>query len=146
MLSSCTLISKSSSPFTNPLLTVSPSTSCSIVFFSVLQPGLDTYLSLFLLLNGFSHQLMVVNWSLSDSKSLQDSKTRLCILACPPIFNSSRSLSRSFGAVPSLPTAIGITVTFIFYRFFCSLERSKYFVSLFSFFDFHTLVSHCEVH
>ena len=71
---------------------------------------------------------------LSDGKSPQVPRTLLSILVDlniavvwmlsvrPPIFNSSSPL----------PITTGITVTFLFHRFFSTLARSKY-LSLFSF-------------
>ena len=92
------------------------------------------YLSLLLLviLESFSHQhcLMDFHWSLSDSKSLQVSRTLLSILAnlnnaivwmistCPFI--------NSLVTVPRAPIIIGINVTCMFHSFFRSLIRSGY--------------------
>ena len=87
---------------------------------------------------------MVFHWSLSDSKSPQVSRTRLRILAvlsnaviwivstCPPTSKSSRPFNNSLVIVPSTPITIGTIVTFMFYSFFNSLARSRYF-SFFSF-------------
>ena len=81
---------------------------------------------------------MVFHWSLSDSKSPSVYRTLLSILVDlnnaefrifsihPLISNSSRVSFKIFGAVPSLPITISITVNPIFYSFFSSLQRSKY--------------------
>ena len=86
---------------------------------------------------------MVFHRNLSDSKSSQDSKTLLSILAylnnavvkmvstCLLIANSSSPCTSLLGTVPSVATTIGITVTFMFQNFFGSLARSRY-LSLFS--------------
>ena len=81
---------------------------------------------------------MVFHCSLSDCKSLQISWTLLGILAdlsnavvwmvftCPLISKSSILFTNSLGIVPSVPTTIGITITFMFHSFFNSLARSRY--------------------
>ena len=81
---------------------------------------------------------MVFNWSLSDSKSLQVSGTRLRILTVlrnsviwivsnrPPSTRSSRPFNNPFVIVSKAPITIGTTVTFMFHSFFNSLERSRY--------------------
>ena len=86
---------------------------------------------------------MVSHWSFSACESLQVSRTRLTILAdvhnagvcmvciCPLISNSSNPFTNPLGIVPSTPTTIGITVTFMFHSFFSSLARCRY-LSLFS--------------
>ena len=58
------------------------------------------------------------------------------VSAHPPISNTSSLLTKSSGTVTSAPSAIGITVTFVF---FSSLARSKY-LCLIIFFDFHSVV------
>ena len=50
----------------------------------------------------------------------------------PPISNSSRSLSKPLGIVPSVAITTGVTVTLMFHSFF-SLLASLKFLSLFSF-------------
>ena len=77
-----------------------------------------------------------------ESERQQVSRTLLSILAdlnkavvriisiLPPISHSPSHLE----TVPSAPITIGITVTFMFHNFFCSLAWFKYF---FPFFDFH---------
>ena len=89
----------------------------------------------------FLHQckLMVFHWSLSDSKSLQVSRTLLSILAVfnnvvvwkvstrPPASKSSRPLNNSSVTVPKAPITIGIIVTFMFYSFsFLKQGRGTY--------------------
>ena len=81
---------------------------------------------------------MVFNWSLSDSKSPQVSRTRLRILAvlsnvstCPPTSKSSRPFNNPLVIVPKAPITIGTIVTFMFHSFFNSLARSRY-LSFFS--------------
>ena len=79
---------------------------------------------------------------MSGSKSLRDSRTLFSILPnlnalirmvliLPLISNSSSILSKLLGTVPSEPTTIGITDTFMFNSFFflfffSSLTKSKY--------------------
>ena len=87
---------------------------------------------------------MVYHWSLSDSKSPQISWTLLSTLSyhnnavvsvvstCPLISESSSLFTNPLGIVPSSPTTIGISVTFMFLRFFNFLTRSWY-LSLFLF-------------
>ena len=87
---------------------------------------------------------MVSHWSLSDSKSLQVSRSLFRILSnlkygaiwvvatYPLISKSSRLFINPLGVVSSTPITIGITVNFMFYSF-CSLSRSR-FLSLFSLF------------
>ena len=81
---------------------------------------------------------MVFHWSLSDSKSLQVSRTLLSILtilsnAVVWMFSTRLLTSKSsvpfnnhLVIVPKAPITIGIIVTFIFYSFFNSLTRSRY--------------------
>ena len=71
-------------------------------------------------------QLMVVHWSLSDSKTPQVSRTLLSIMADLnnavtlmvsihlPISNSTSLLSKPLGTIPTAPLTIGITVTLMF--------------------------------
>ena len=49
--------------------------------------------------------------------------------SCLLISNSSSPFTKPLGIVPSASTTIGITVTFMFHSFFCSLVRSRYFPS-----------------
>ena len=86
---------------------------------------------------------MVFHWSLSDSKSLQDSKTLLRILAVfnnaviwmvstrPPTSKSSSPYNNPLVTITKAPITIGTTVTFMFHRLFNSLARSRY-LSFFS--------------
>ena len=86
---------------------------------------------------------MFFHWNLSDSKSPQVSWTLLGILAdlsnaviwmvstCPLISKSSNPFTNPLEIVPNAPITNGITVTFMFHSFFCSLARSRY-LSLFS--------------
>ena len=81
---------------------------------------------------------MVFHWSLSDSKSLQVSRTLLSILAVfsnaviwmvytpPPTFKSSRPFNNPLVIVPKAPITIDTIVTFMFHSFFNSLARSRY--------------------
>ena len=84
------------------------------------------------------HWLVVFHWGLSDSKCPQVSSSLLSILVnlnnavvsmvsiLPLIFYSASPFSKPFRTVPSVPNIIDITISFIFYRFFCCLTRSKY--------------------
>ena len=86
---------------------------------------------------------MVFHWRLSDSKSLQVSRTLLSILFVfnnsivwlvstrPPTSKSSRPFNTLLVTVPKAPITIDIIITFMFYSFFNSLARSRY-LSLFS--------------
>ena len=72
---------------------------------------------------------MAFHWSLSDSKSPQDSETLLSFLVDlnnaivwtvstrPLIFKSSRSCTNLLVTVHSLPVTISITFTFMFHFF-----------------------------
>ena len=53
------------------------------------------------------------------------------VSAHPPVSSSSRPLIKPLEIVPREPVIIGITVTFMFHNFFCSLGRSS--TCLFSF-------------
>ena len=76
--------------------------------------------------------------SLSDSKSLQVSRSRLRILAVlsnaaiwivstrSPSSKSSRPFNYPLVIVPKVPITIGTIVTFMFHSFFNSLARSRY--------------------
>ena len=88
---------------------------------------------------------MVFPWSLSDSKSLQVSRTLLSILAVlnnvvvwmistrPPTSMSSSPFSNPLVTVPKAPITIGIIIIFMFHSFFNSLARLRY-LSIFSYF------------
>ena len=81
---------------------------------------------------------MVFHSSLCDSKSPQAYKTLLSILAdlndavvwtvygLLPISKSSSSFTNPFRIVTGDPIAVGTANTFMFYRIFSSLARSKY--------------------
>ena len=114
---------------------ISPSSS----FFSSFTSS-SSLLSLFYTLWLFLHQcwLVVFHWSLNDRKSFWVSSSLLSVLATinnavvcrvwilPLIFNSPSLSSKAFGTIPSTPITMGITVTFMFHSFLCSLARSKY--------------------
>ena len=86
---------------------------------------------------------MVFHWSLSDSKSLQVSRTLLSILADlnnaevwmvstrPLISKSSSPFNNVLTTVPRVPITTGINVTFMFHSFFNPQARSRY-LSFFS--------------
>ena len=86
---------------------------------------------------------MVFQWSLSDSKFPQVSRTLLSILAVLnnavawmvstglPTSKSSSPFNNPFVTVPKVPITIGIIVTFLFQSFFNFLVRSRY-LSFFS--------------
>ena len=86
---------------------------------------------------------MVFQWSLSDSKSPQVSRTLLSILAvlnnavvwmvstCLPTSKSSSPFSNPLVTVPNAPITIGMIFTCMFHSFFSSLARSRY-LSFFS--------------
>ena len=80
-------------------------------------------------------------WSLSDSKFSQVSRTRLRILAgsnvivwivsiCPPISNPSNPLTKLLGTVPSKPTTISVIPS--------SSCSTALLVLFFSFFDLYS--------
>ena len=82
---------------------------------------------------------MASHWSSGDSKSPKVSRTLLVDLnnsvvwmvsTRPLIYKSFSPYTNPLVTVPSAPIIIGITVTFMFHSFFCSLARSSY---LFSF-------------
>ena len=80
---------------------------------------------------------MVFQWSLSDRKSPQVSRTCLRILAVlgnagiwivstrPPTSKSFRPFNNPLVIVPNAPITIGTIVTFMFHSFFNSLARSR---------------------
>ena len=88
----------------------------------VCKTGQDYYYHNYLLFN----VLMVFHWSLSESKSLQVSRTLLSILAVlnnvevwmvstrPLISKSSGLFNKPLVTVPKAPITIGIIVTFMF--------------------------------
>ena len=89
---------------------------------------------------------MVFPWRLSDSKSLQVSRTLLSILAIfnnavvrmvstrPSTSKSSRLFNNPLVTVPKAPSTIGIIVTFMFHSFFQFSSKVKVLISLFTFF------------
>ena len=130
----------------------SPTSQCSSYWKGSLWVTLNYGCKLYLLIIitsriiDFSHQLMlmVFQWSLSDSKSLQVSRTLLSILAvfnnaviwmistCLPTSKSSSPFSNPIVTVPKEPITIGIIVTCMFHSFFNSLAKSRY-LSFFSY-------------
>ena len=86
---------------------------------------------------------MVSHWNLKDSKYPQVYRTLLSILADinnavvwvvstrPLISKFSSPCTNPLGTVPSTPITTGITIIFMFHKFFSSLARSAY-LSLFS--------------
>ena len=98
----------------------------------------------------FLHQrkLMVSYWSLSDSKSLQISRTLLSILADfnnevvwmvsihSPIFKFSILFYKALETAPSVPITISITVTVMLHSFFKADYLSLFYLSL----VFHSLI------
>ena len=103
----------------------------------------------------FSHQrlLMVFHRCLSDSKSLQVSRTLLRILAdlsnavvwmvFTRAINSKSSClcTNHLMTAPSVPITIGLTVTFMFHNFFSTLARSTYSPLFLLFFQLLSMVS-----
>ena len=96
---------------------------------------------------------MVFQWSLSDSKSPQDFRTLLSILAvlnyavvwmvssCPPISKFSNPFNNPLVTVPKAPITIGIIVTFMFHSFFQCSSNVEVLILLFIFFQFYSVVS-----
>ena len=99
-----------------------------------------------------------ISWSLSDSlsdsKSSQESKTLLSILAVlnnvvvyilstrPPTSKSSSPFSNPLFTVPNAPITIGIVVTCMFHSFFFqSSSKVEVLILLFTFFQFYSVVS-----
>ena len=96
---------------------------------------------------------MVFHWRLSDSKSPQVSRTLLSILAVfnnavvwtvsarPPTSKFSRPFNNPLVTVPNAPITIGIIVTCMFHSFFLFLSKVEVLISLFTFFQFYSVVS-----
>ena len=96
---------------------------------------------------------MVFQWSLSDSKFPQDSRTLLSILAVlnnavvwmvstrPPTSKSSSPFSNPLVTVPNAPITIGIIVTCMFHSFFQFPSKVEVLILLFNFFRFYSVVS-----
>ena len=90
------------------------------------------------------------NWSLSDSKSPQVSRTRLSILAVlnnavvlivstrPPTSKSSWLFNNPLVTVPKAPITIDTIVTFSFFQFTSKVEVQ---IVLSIYFQFYSLVS-----
>ena len=142
MVSTCPLISKSSSPFTNPF-GILPRTLITI--------GITTTFMFHRFLSYYYNDHFtpweffpsaLADGLLSDSKS-QVSRTLLSILAdlnnavvsmvsAHPIISKSSSLCTNLlMIIPRAPITIGITITFMFHSFFNSLVRLRY-LSFFS--------------
>ena len=96
---------------------------------------------------------MVFHWRLSDSKSPRVSRTLHSILAVfnnavvwkvitrPSTSKSSRPFDNLLVTVPKAPITIGIIVTFMFHSFFQFSCKVKVLISLFTFFQFYSVVS-----
>ena len=99
---------------------------------------------------------MVFHRSLSDSKSLQASRTLLSILAVlnnavvwmvytrPPTSKSSSPFNNPFVTIPKSPITIGITVTLLFHSFVLFFQfsgRVEVLTLLFPFFQLYTVIS-----
>ena len=96
--------------------------------------------------------LLFFNWTLSDSKSLQISRTLQSILAdlnnavvwivsiLPLTYSFLNLFPRPFGNIPMALITIGITVTFMCHSFFLPSGKIQVFVCLFAFFHFHSTV------
>ena len=91
------------------------------------------------------HTNIFFHWKLSDTKSLQVSKTLLSTVAVfknavvsviPLICNSSSFLTKHLGTVSSAPTTIGITVTLTLHSFFLILWQGPSICLSFRFFIF----------
>ena len=103
----------------------------------------------------FSHQrkLMVFHWRLSDSKLPQVSRTLLSILAVfnnavvwivsirSPTSKSSKPFHNPFVTVPKALITIGIIVTFMFHCFFQFSSKVEVLISLFTFFQFYSVIN-----
>ena len=96
---------------------------------------------------------MVFHWSLSDTKSLQVSRTLLSILAVfndavvwmvfirPPTSKSSWSFNNPFVTMPKGPITIGTIITFMFHSFFQFPTKVEVLILLFTLFQFYSVVS-----
>ena len=96
---------------------------------------------------------MVFHWNLSDSKFPQISSTLLSILAVlnnavvwmfstrPPTSKSSSPFSNPLVTVLKAPITIGIIATFMFHSFFQFPSKVEVLISLFTFFQFYSVVS-----
>ena len=96
---------------------------------------------------------MVFRWSLSDSKSPQDSRTLLSILAVlnnavvwmvstrPPTSKTSRHFSNPLVTIQNAPITIGIIVTCMFHSFFQFSSKVEVLILHFTFFQFYSVVN-----
>ena len=96
---------------------------------------------------------MVFHWRLSDSKSYQVSRTLLSILAVfnnvvvwmvstrPPSSKSSRPFNNPLVTVPKALITIATIVPFMFHSFFQFSSKIEVLISLFTFFQFFSVVS-----
>ena len=96
---------------------------------------------------------MFFHWSLSDSKSPQVSRTLFSFLSVlnndviwmvstrPPTSKSSNPFSNPLVTVPNAPITIGIIVTCMFHSFFQFPSKVVVLILLFTFFQFHSVVS-----
>ena len=94
---------------------------------------------------------MVFHWNLSDSKSLQFSRTRLRILAVlssavvwivstrPPTSKSSRPFNNPLIIVPNAPITIGSIVTFMFRSFLKFSSKVEVLILLFTFLPIYSV-------
>ena len=95
---------------------------------------------------------MVFHWCLSDSKSPQDSRTRLRILAIlsnaviwvvstrPPTSKSSRPFNDPLDILPKALITIGTIVTFMFYSFFQFSSKVEVLILLFTFLQIYSVI------
>ena len=93
------------------------------------------------------------HWSLSDSHSLQVSRTLLSILAVlnnivvwmvfahPPTAKSSSPFNNLLVTVRKASIMIGIIVTFMFHHFFQFPWKVEVLINLFAFLQFYSVVS-----
>ena len=149
MVSTRSLVSKSSNPSSNHLVTALRAPiiiGITVIFmpqsfFNSLTRSryfIAIIINNTLILENIPHRLMVFQVSLSDGKSSQVSMTLRSILAVlnnavvwtvftrPIISKFCIPCTNSFVIVPSAPVTIGITITFMFHSFFNPLARSRY--------------------
>ena len=128
----------------------------SIIYHYMIYYILYDYILLSLFTHqSFSHQRqqMTFHWRLSASKSPQVSRTFLSILVVfnntvvwmvfsqPPTSKSSRPFNNPLVTMPKVPITIGIIITFMFHSFFQFSSNVEVLISLFSFFQFYSVVS-----